>query len=367
MRCARRCGALRPRRSRRAPPRSTRPTKFPMDLWEKMGALGLHGITVPEEDGGSAMGYLAHCVAMEEISRASASVGLSYGAHSNLCINQIRRWGTAEQKAKYLPKLISGEHVGSLAMSEPGAGSDVVSMKLRAEKRNDRYVLNGNKMWITNGPDANDAGGLCQDRSGSQITRHHRLPDRKGHGRFLDRAESSTSWACVAPTPANWCSMTAKCRSKMCSARKARASRILMSGLDYERRGAGRRGPLGIMAAAMDVVVPYCPRAQAVRRADRQFPADAGQAGGHVHDDERLPGLCLRGSARLPTGARPRRKDAAGCILYAAEKATQLALESRSRRLGGNGYINDSIRQAGCCATPSSTRSAPAPRKSAAC
>ena len=128
--------------------------EFPMDLWEKMGALGLHAITVPEEDGGSAMGYLAHCVAVEEISRASASVGLSYGAHSNLCINQLRRWGTSEQKAKYLPKLISGEHVGSLAMSEPGAGSDVVSMNLRAEKRNDRYVLNGNKMWITNGPDA---------------------------------------------------------------------------------------------------------------------------------------------------------------------------------------------------------------------
>ena len=145
-----------------------------------MGELGLHGITVKEEYGGADMGYLAHCVAMEEISRASASVGLSYGAHSNLCVNQIHRWGTPEQKERYLPELISGEHVGALAMSEPGAGSDVVSMRLRADKKGDRYVLNGTKMWITNGHYAETHGGLCQDRSGRRAARHHRLPDREG-------------------------------------------------------------------------------------------------------------------------------------------------------------------------------------------
>ena len=161
--CATRC-ALSPRtRSRRAPPRSTGPTASRIDLWPKMGALGLHGITVEEEYGGAGMGYLAHCVAMEEVSRASASVGLSYGAHSNLCVNQIRRNGSEAQKRRYLPKLISGEHVGALAMSEPGAGSDVVSMRLRAEKQGDRYVLNGTKMWITNGHVRRHAGGLCQD------------------------------------------------------------------------------------------------------------------------------------------------------------------------------------------------------------
>ena len=167
-----------------------RSNKFPRDLWPEMGELGLHGITVEEEYGGAGLGYLAHCVAMEEIRRASASVGLSYGAHSNLCVNQIRRNGTDAQKRRYLPKLISGEHVGALAMSEPGAGSDVVSMKLRAEKKGDRYVLNGTKMWITNGPRRRDAGRLRQDRSGRRPARHHRLPDREGLQGLLHRAEA---------------------------------------------------------------------------------------------------------------------------------------------------------------------------------
>ena len=164
--------------------------EFPADLWEKFGALGLLGITVPEEDGGSGMGYLAHCVALEEISRASASVGLSYGAHSNLCVNQMRRWGTAEQKAKYLPKLVSGEHVGALAMSEPGAGSDVVGMRLRARKQNDGYVLNGNKMWITNGPDASTLIVYAKTDPEAGPRGHHRLHRRARDGGLLDRAEA---------------------------------------------------------------------------------------------------------------------------------------------------------------------------------
>ena len=169
MRSARPCRISPPTRSRRAPPRSTAATSFPRDLWPKIGALGLHGITVEEEYGGAGLGYLEHCLAVEEMSRASASVGLSYGAHSNLCVNQIRRNGSEAQKRKYLPKLISGEHVGSLAMSEPGAGSDVVSMKTRADKKGDRFVLNGNKMWITNGPVRRHAGGLRQDRSRAPV------------------------------------------------------------------------------------------------------------------------------------------------------------------------------------------------------
>jgi len=200
-----------------------RDNAFPRDLWPEIGALGLHGITVEEEYGGSGLGYLEHCVAMEEISRASAAVGLSYGAHSNLCVNQLRRNGSEQQKRKYLPKLISGEHVGALAMSEPGAGSDVVSMRTRADKKGDRYVLNGSKMWITNGPVADTmviyaktdrtAGARGTPRSSSKKVSRVSRPRR-----------SSTSSACAAPTPANWCSPTARCRRKTCSARSATAS-----------------------------------------------------------------------------------------------------------------------------------------------
>ena len=195
--------------------------EFPRDLWEELGALGLHGITVEESLGGAGMGYLAHVVAVEEVSRASASVGLSYGAHSNLCVNQVRRNGTDAQRERYLPGLISGEHVGALAMSEPGAGSDVVSMKLHADKRNDRYVLNGSKMWITNGPDANVLVVYAKTDRGSRPPRHHRVHRRTRVQGVLHRRASSTSWACAARTPASSSSTTARCPTRTCSARRA--------------------------------------------------------------------------------------------------------------------------------------------------
>ena len=197
--------------------------QFPRDLWPKIGALGLHGITVEEEYGGSGLGYLEHCIAVEEISRASASVGLSYGAHSNLCVNQLRRNGNEAQKRKYLPKLISGEHVGALAMSESGAGSDVVSMTTRAEKKGDRYVLNGTKMWITNGPVAETLVVYAKTDPAAGPRGITAFIIEKGMKGFPPR-RSSTSSACAAPTPANWCSRIAKCRRKTCSAKSAAAS-----------------------------------------------------------------------------------------------------------------------------------------------
>jgi isovaleryl-CoA dehydrogenase len=311
--------------------------EFPMDLWEKMGALGLHGITVPEADGGSNMGYLAHCVAIEEISRASASVGLSYGAHSNLCVNQLRRWGTPEQKAKYLPKLISGEHVGSLAMSEPGAGSDVVSMRLRAEKRNDRYVLNGNKMWITNGPDAS-----------TLIVYAKTDPDAGSRGITAFLIEKGMSGFTTAQKldklgmrGSNTCELVfenCEVPFENVLGEEGRGVNVLMSGLDYERVVLAA-GPLGIMAAALDVVVPYVHERQQFgqpigtfqlmqgKLADMYTTTNACRA--YVYA---VAGACDRGETT--------RKDSAGCILYAAEKATQVALEA-IQCLGGNGYINE--------------------------
>lgn len=311
--------------------------EFPNDLWEKMGALGLHGITVPEADGGVSMGYLAHCVAIEEISRASASVGLSYGAHSNLCVNQINRWGTPEQKAKYLPKLISGEHVGSLAMSEPGAGSDVVSMKLRAEKRNDGFLLNGNKMWITNGPDAN-----------TLIVYAKSDPDAGPKGitaflveRGMDGFSTAQKLDKLGMRGSNTCELVFKdCLIPFGNilGEEGKGVNVLMSGLDYERVTLAA-GPVGIMAAALDVVVPYVHEREQFGQPIGTFQLMQGK----LADMYTTTNACrayVYAVAQACDRGEVTRKDSAGCILYAAEKATQVALEA-IQALGGNGYIND--------------------------
>ena len=310
---------------------------FPHDLWEKMGALGLHGITVNEDDGGSNMGYLAHCIAIEEISRASASVGLSYGAHSNLCINQIARWGTPEQKQQYLPKLISGAHVGSLAMSEPGAGSDVVSMKLRAEKRNDRFVLNGSKMWITNGPDASTLvvyAKTDQDAGPRGITAFLIEKEMAGFsvGQKLDKLGMRGSNTCEL--------IFEDCEVPYESVlgEEGKGVNVLMSGLDYERVILAA-GPVGIMAAAMDIVVPYVHEREQFGQPIGTFQLMQGKLADMYTTMNACRAYVYAVAASCDRGETTR-KDSAGCILYAAEKATQIALEA-IQCLGGNGYIND--------------------------
>ena len=311
--------------------------QFPPDLWEKMGALGLHGITVNEADGGADMGYLAHSVAIEEISRASASVGLSYGAHSNLCVNQIARWGTAEQKAAYLPKLITGEHVGSLAMSEHGSGSDVVSMKLAAEKRNDRYVLNGGKMWITNSPDASTLVVYAKTdmQAGPKgITAFIIEKDMAGFrvGTKLDKLGMRGS-------------NTAELIFEDCEVpfenvlgEEGKGVNVLMSGLDYERVVLAA-GPLGIMAAAMDVVVPYVHDREQFGQPIGTFQLMQGKLADMYTEMNACRAYVYAVAAACDRGETTR-KDSAGCILYAAEKATKISLEA-IQCLGGNGYIND--------------------------
>ena len=310
---------------------------FPADLWEKFGTLGLLGVTVPEEDGGAGMGYLAHCLVVEEISRASASVGLSYGAHSNLCVNQLSRWGTPEQKAKYLPKLISGAHVGSLAMSEPGAGSDVVGMRLRARKSNTGYVLNGNKMWITNGPDA-----------ATLIVYAKTDPDAGARGItafVIERGMAGFSTAQkldkLGMRGSNTCELVFQdCEVPFANVlgEEGKGVNVLMSGLDYERVVLAG-GPLGIMAAAMDIVVPYIHQRE-------QFGAPIGTfqlMQGKLADMYTTMNACrayVYAVAAACDRGETSRKDSAGCILYAAEKATQVALEA-IQALGGNGYINE--------------------------
>lgn len=310
---------------------------FPMDLWQKMGELGLHGITIPEQYGGSAMGYLAHTVAIEEISRASASVGLSYGAHSNLCINQINRWGTEAQKAHYIPKLVTGEHVGSLAMSEPGAGSDVVSMQLHAKKHNDRYVLNGNKMWITNGPDATTlvVYAKTDPSAGSKgITAFLIDKDMQGFStaQKLDKLGMRGS---------NTCELVfedVEVPFDHVLGEEGRGAQVLMSGLDFERVVLSG-GPLGIMAAAMDVVVPYVHERKQFGKPIGTFQLMQGK----LADMYTTMNACkayVYAVARACDRGETTRKDSAGCILYSAEKATQVALDA-IQCLGGNGYIND--------------------------
>ena len=310
---------------------------FPEDLWEKMGALGLHGITVAEADGGAGMGYLAHSVAIEEISRASASVGLSYGAHSNLCVNQIARWGTADQKQTYLPGLISGAHVGSLAMSEPGAGSDVVGMKLHAEKRNDRFVLNGNKMWITNGPDATTLivyakTDLEAGPRGITAFLIERGMAGFSTGEKLDKLGMRGSNTCEL--------IFEDCEVpyENILGEEGKGANVLMSGLDFERVVLAA-GPVGIMAAAMDIVVPYIHEREQFGQPIGTFQLMQGKIADMYTTMNACRAYVYAVAAACDRGETTR-KDSAGCILYAAEKATQVALEA-IQALGGNGYIND--------------------------
>lgn len=311
--------------------------QFPRDLWPQIGALGLHGITVKEEDGGAGLGYLEHVVAIEEVSRASASVGLSYGAHSNLCINQIARNGNAAQKAKYLPKLISGEHVGSLAMSEPGAGSDVVAMKTRAEKKGDRYIITGNKMWITNGPIAETlvVYAKTDPAAGSKgITAFLIEKGMKGFSTHqkLDKLGMRGSDTCELVFE------DCEVPEENVLGTVGRGVNVLMSGLDYERVVLSA-GPLGIMQAAMDVVMPYV-------HERKQFGQSIGQfqlVQGKLADMYVMMNACkayVYAVAKACDRGETTREDAAGAILISAEKATQIALDA-IQLLGGNGYIND--------------------------
>ncbi|WP_193776999.1 MULTISPECIES: isovaleryl-CoA dehydrogenase [unclassified Pseudovibrio] len=311
--------------------------EFPNDLWKEMGNLGVLGMTADPEYGGTGMGYLAHVVAVEEISRASASVGLSYGAHSNLCVNQINRHGTVEQKAKYLPKLCSGEHVGSLAMSEPGAGSDVVSMKLRAEKRNDRYVLNGNKMWITNGPDASTLVVYAKtdpDAGPKGMTAFIIEKGMKGFStaQKLDKLGMRGS---------NTCELVfedCEVPYENVLGEEGRGVNVLMSGLDYERVVLSG-GPLGIMAAAMDIVVPYIHERKQFGKAIGEFQLMQGKLA-DMYTLMNASRSYVYAVANACDRGETTRKDSAGCILYSAENATKLALEA-IQSLGGNGYINE--------------------------
>jgi isovaleryl-CoA dehydrogenase len=310
---------------------------FPRHLWPKLGALGLHGITVAEEYGGSGLGYLEHCVAMEELSRGSASVGLSYGAHSNLCVNQISRNGNDTQKRQYLPKLISGEHVGALAMSEAGAGSDVVSMKLRADKKGDRYVLNGTKFWITNGPcaDVLVIYGKTDIEAGAKgMTAFLVEPGFKGFSVAPKLDKLGMRGSDTGELVFQDCEVPAE---NVLGA-VGRGVNVLMSGLDYERAVLAA-GPLGIMQACMDIVVPYI-------HERKQFGAPIGTfqlVQGKVADmytEMNAARAYVYAVARACDRGQTTRKDAAGAILYAAERATKIALDA-IQLLGGNGYIND--------------------------
>ena len=314
-----------------------RNNEFPLDLWRKFGDLGLLGITVAPEFGGTGMGYLAHVICMEEISRASGSVGLSYGAHSNLCVNQIHRWGTQTQKEKYLPQLLSGEHVGALAMSEPGSGSDVMSMRLHARPQGDRYVLNGNKMWITNGPSADTlvVYATVDPSAGAKgVTAFLVEKGCKGFSTApkLDKLGMRGSDTCELVF--RDCEIPAE----SVLGQVGQGARVLMSGLDYERVVLAG-GPLGLMRACLDLVVPYVHDRHQFGEPIGSFQLMQGKLA-DMYTAASSSSAYVYAVARACDAGRTTRADAAGCILLASERATQMALQA-IQMLGGNGYIND--------------------------
>ena len=310
---------------------------FPRDLWPKIGALGLHGITVEEEYGGAGLGYLEHCVAMEEISRASAAVGLSYGAHSNLCVNQIRRNGSEAQKKKYLPKLISGDHVGALAMSEPGAGSDVVSMTTRAEKKGDRYIVNGAKMWITNGPVAETLVVYAKTDPAAGPRGITAFIIEKGMKGF-STAQKLDKLGMRGSDTGELVFEDCEVPEENVLGDVGRGANVLMSGLDYERAVLAA-GPLGIMQACFDVVMPYVHERKQFGQPIGSFQLVQGKIA-DMYTTMNASRAYVYAVARACDRGETTREDAAGAILYASEKATQCALDA-IQLLGGNGYIND--------------------------